>query len=158
MSQLRKLRRHATQPAVFDFESLTLPKRLRSAAFAAAGGLSAETIARRMRLSVPQAEAMVEIWRQDRSDVHFGAWHERAEMSFGDRFEAPIGRWAHSCGSYTRLNADGTIDIYKTRAMGPTGVRLMPEGFTPETEAAQLGTSAGQSVQGNACGTNGVQK
>jgi hypothetical protein len=48
----------------------------------------------------------------------------------------PVGRWVHTCGGYTRWNADGTVDIFKTRAMGPSSTfEVMPEGFEPSPPA-----------------------
>lgn len=44
---------------------------------------------------------------------------------------APEGRWVHSCGAYTRREPDGAVRIFKTRAMGPTGLEVMPEEFEP---------------------------
>jgi hypothetical protein len=59
MSQLRKLRRHARPPVAIDLE--TWP--LKGVHFAAAGGLSAERIARHGNLSVEQAQALVDAYR-----------------------------------------------------------------------------------------------
>ena len=47
-----------------------------------------------------------------------------------------IGRWVHMCGGYSRQNADGTFDIFKTRAMGHSFTfEVMPEGFEPSSAA-----------------------
>lgn len=47
-----------------------------------------------------------------------------------------IGRWVRLCGGYFRENADGTIDTFKTRAMGHSlTFEVMPEGFEPSSAA-----------------------
>jgi len=55
-----------------------------------------------------------------------------ASVDGGANMELCVGRWVHTCGGYTRWNADGTVDIFKTRAMGHTFTfEVMPEGFEP---------------------------
>lgn len=62
MSQLRKLRRHVRPLVAVDLETVPLEKRLRAGAFAAEGGLSAETIAQQLGLHPAQAQILVETW------------------------------------------------------------------------------------------------
>lgn len=104
--------------------------------FGAAGALlAAPWLPREVWRSFPHGDAMPRVL----TPAMLTAGHSFSSAPFDvrallniERASSGLGLWVHSCGAYTRREPDGTVRIFKTRAMGPTGLEVvMPEGFEP---------------------------